>query len=150
MGFHQCSNCKNLPAMWETWICSLGWEYPLKKKMATHSSILAWSLFLMFYFTIRKTQFSSVAQSCLAPLTPWTSRLQASLSFMNSWSLFKLVFIKLVMPSNHPIFPFVPFSSCLQSFPSSGSFPMSQFFASCGQNSGVSASVSVLPMNIQD
>ena len=51
--------------MWETWICSLGWEYPLKKGMATHSSILAWSLFLVFYFTIRKTQFSSVAQSCL-------------------------------------------------------------------------------------
>ena len=44
----------------------------------------------------------------------------------------------------------VPFSSCLQSFPASGSFPMSQFFTSGGQNIGVSASVSVLPMNIQD
>ena len=43
----------------------------------------------------------------------------------------------------------VPFSSCLQSFPASGSFPMSQFFASGGQSIGVSAS-SVLPMNIQD
>ena len=42
----------------------------------------------------------------------------------------------------------VPFSSCLQSFPASGSFPMSQFFASDGQSIGVSASV--LPMNIQD
>ena len=42
------------------------------------------------------------------------------------------------------------FSSCLQSFPASGSFPMSQFFASGGQSIGVSASVSVLPMNIQD
>ena len=74
MGFHQCSNCKNLPAMWETWICSLGWEYPLKKGMATHSSILAWSLFLVFYFTIRKTQFNSVAQSCLAPYDPMDIR----------------------------------------------------------------------------
>ena len=44
----------------------------------------------------------------------------------------------------------VPFSSCLQSFPASGSFQMSQFFTSVGGSIGVSASVSVLPMNIQD
>ena len=44
----------------------------------------------------------------------------------------------------------VPFSSCLQSFPASGSFPMSQFFASGGQSIGVSASAPVLPMNTQD
>ena len=44
----------------------------------------------------------------------------------------------------------VPSSSCLQSFPASGSFQMSQFFASGGQNIGVSASASVLPVNIQD
>ena len=42
------------------------------------------------------------------------------------------------------------FSSCLQSFPASGSFQMSQFFTSGGQSIGASASVSVLPMNIQD
>ena len=41
----------------------------------------------------------------------------------------------------------IPFSSCLQSFPASGSFPMSQFFASRGQSIGVSASASVLPMS---
>ena len=44
----------------------------------------------------------------------------------------------------------VPFSSCPQSFPASASFPMSRFFASGGQSIGVSASASVLPMNIQD
>ena len=44
----------------------------------------------------------------------------------------------------------VPFSSCLQSFPGSGSFPISQFFTSGGQSIGASASASVLPMNIQD
>ena len=44
----------------------------------------------------------------------------------------------------------IPFSSCLQSFPASGSFQMSQLFASGGQSIGVSASASVLPMNIQD
>ena len=44
----------------------------------------------------------------------------------------------------------VPFSSCLQSFPESGSFQMSQFFTSGSQSIGVSASASVLPTNIQD
>ena len=43
----------------------------------------------------------------------------------------------------------VPFSSCLQSFLASGSFPVSQFFTSGGQSIGVSASASVLPVNIQ-
>ena len=44
----------------------------------------------------------------------------------------------------------IPFSSCLQSFPTSGSFQMSQLFASGGQSIGTSASTSVLPMNTQD
>ena len=43
----------------------------------------------------------------------------------------------------------VPFSSCLQSFPASGSFPMSQLFTSGGQSIGTSDSASILPMNIQ-
>ena len=52
----------------------------------------------------------------------------------------------------HPTISFcvVPFSSCLQSLPASGSFPMSQFFASGGRSIGDSASTSVLPGNIQD
>ena len=44
----------------------------------------------------------------------------------------------------------IPFSSCLQSFPASGSFPVSQFFVSGGQSIGLSVSGSVIPMNIQD
>ena len=54
--------------------------------------------------------------------------------------------------SHHPTISssIVPFSSHLQSFPASGSFQMSQFFTSGGQTIGVSASTSVLPMNIQD
>ena len=58
----------------------------------------------------------------------------------------------LLSPWCHPtISPsVVPVSSCPQSFPSSGSFPMSQFFASGGQSIGVSASASVLPINTQD
>ena len=52
----------------------------------------------------------------------------------------------------HPTIPFsvVPFSSCIQCFPVSGSFQMSQLFTSGGQSIGVSASASVLLMNIQD
>ena len=52
----------------------------------------------------------------------------------------------------HPIISssVVPFSSCPQSFPASGSFPMSQLFALGGQSIGVSVSTSVLPMNTQD
>ena len=44
----------------------------------------------------------------------------------------------------------VPFSSCLQSFPAAGSFPIIRLFATCGQSIGISASASVLPMNIKD
>ena len=57
--------------------------------------------------------------------------------------------IESVMPSSHLILCH-PLSSCLQSLPTSGSFPMSQLFAWGGQSIGVSASASVLPMNTQD
>ena len=49
-----------------------------------------------------------------------------------------------------PSHPLVPFSSCLQSFPASCSFPKSQFFTLGGQSSGASVSAPVLPVNIQD
>ena len=52
----------------------------------------------------------------------------------------------------HPIIlsSVIPITSCLQSFPTLGSFPVNSFFASCGLSTGLSASASVLPMNIQD
>ena len=92
---------------------------------------------------------SSVFQSCPLFVTPWTAAHQASLSIINSQSLLKLTSIELVMPSKH-LSLFICFSSSLQSFPALGYFLMSQFFASGGQSIGVSASASVLPMNIQD
>ena len=92
-------------------------------------------------------QFSRSAVS--NSVTPWTSACQASRSITNSQSLLKLMSIELVMSSNHLILCH-PFSSCLQSFPASVSFPMSQFFESGGQSIGASASALVLPMNIQD
>ena len=83
-------------------------------------------------------------------VTPWTVARLASLSITNSWSLLKLTSIESVTPiqPSHPLSP--PFSSCLQSFPASESFPRSQFFSSAGQSIGVSASACILPMNIQD
>ena len=80
--------------------------------------------------------------------TLWIAARQASLSLTNSWSLLKLASIESVMPSNCLILC-VPFSSCLQFFPASGSFPMSQFFASGDQSTGASASVSIIPLKIQ-
>ena len=96
-------------------------------------------------------QFSSVESLSSVWLfaTPRTAARQASLSITNSWSLLKLMSIELVMPSNHLILCH-PLSSCLQSFPALESFQMRQFFTSGGQSIGVSASTSVLPMNIQD
>ena len=81
--------------------------------------------------------------------TPWTAAHQASLSITKSRSLLKLMSIELVMPSNHLILcrPLLHQPSI---FLASGSFQMSRFFASGGQSIGVSASASVLPMNIQD
>ena len=95
--------------------------------------------------------FSSVQSLSRVQLfaTPWTVVRQAFLSITNSQSLLKLMSIESVMPSYHLI-PVVPFTSCLQSFPASGSFPITQFFESGGQRIGASASASVLPMNIQD
>ena len=64
-------------------------------------------------------------------VAPWTAACQASLSFTNSWSLLRVMSIELVMLSNHLILC-CPFSSCLQSFPASGSFPISWPFTSGG------------------
>ena len=96
------------------------------------------------------SQFSSVAQSC--PTSWWPHGLyHARLPcpsptpgvYSNSCSLSWWC---------HPTISssYIPFSSHLQSFPASGSFQMSQFFASSGQSIGISASTSILPMNIQD
>ena len=93
--------------------------------------------------------FSSVAQSCL---NLWSHGLQhtrlprpsptpgaCSDSYPLSWWCHQNISSSVI-----------PFSSCLQIFPASGSFPMSRLFASGGQIIGASASASVLPMNIQD
>ena len=98
-------------------------------------------------------QFShSVVSDSMSPHGLQHARLPYQLPFptiTNSRNLLKLMSIESAMPSNHLI-SVMPFSSHLQSFPASGSFPVSQFFKSDGQSIGVSALASVLPMNIQD
>ena len=91
----------------------------------------------------------SVTKLCRLFATPQTAARQDSLSFTNSWSLFKLMSIEWVIPSSHFILCYLLFSSCLQSFPASGSFPVSRLFAPRDQSTGASSSASVLPMNIQ-
>ena len=94
-------------------------------------------------------QFSSGSQSCP---TLWPHGLQhARLSCPSPTPRACLNSCPLSW-SGHPTISssVVPFSPHLQSFTASGSFQMSQFFASSGQSMGVSASLSVLPMNIQD
>ena len=96
-----------------------------------------------------KLQFSSVTQSCLTlqphelqhsrpPCPSPTPGVHPNSCPLSRWC--------------HPIISssVVPFSSCPQSFPASGSFQKSQLFTSGGQSIGVSASASVLPMNTQD
>ena len=91
---------------------------------------------------------SAVTQLCLFA-NPWTTALRG---FPVHHQLPELAHIHVhwVGDAIQPSHPVIPFSSCLQSFPASGSFQMSQFFASDGQSTGVSASTSVLPKNIQD
>ena len=117
--------------MLKTWVQSLGWEDPLGKGIATHSSILAWripwtedpgGLQSMGSKRVRYTERLTQQQSFMPQLqlliccfvqlpsgvqlsvTPWTVARQASLSFIISLSLLKLVSIESVMPSNHLIF----------------------------------------------
>ena len=132
------------------------WEY-FKKEGGSFSVDCFWEKHrkMAFWFgDFSKSylgQFSSVQSLSRVWLfaTPWTAAPQASLSIANSWSLFKLMFIESVMLSNclilcHPLF-LLP-----SIFPSIRVFQISQFFTSGGQSIGVSASASVLQMNIQD
>ena len=99
-----------------------------------------------YIYTFSSVQFSgSVMSNFLQP--PWTAALQSSLSIIYSQNLLKLTSV-----GCHPTISssVVPFSSCLQSFATSGSFPRSEFFASGDQSICVSASASVLSMNIHD
>ena len=132
------------PGTLDTWVCILI-ILPLSHQLALGrspcvQSLSSQTLLLLFL----------VAQLCLTLCDPWATAHQASLAFTISLSLLKLTSIASVIPSNHLILcrPLL-FLSSTHSFPASGSFPVSQLFASGGQNTGASASASVLPMGFQ-
>ena len=159
---------KNPPVLWETWVQSLGLEDSLEEGMATHSSIPVWRIpmdrmpggieslgsqrvrhdWVTKHSTVHSRSVQSLSRVRLF-VTPWTAAARPPCPsptprvYSNS------------CPSSrwcHPTISssFIPFYSRLQSFPASGSFQICQFFASGGQSTEVSASASVLPMNIQD
>ena len=138
-----------------THICwPLGWEDPPKQEMTTHSRILAWKISwteelgrlqsMGSQRVIHDWAHTRISVQLLSRVwlfaAPWTVAPQASLSITNSQSLLTLKSTKSVMPSNHLILCHPLLLLSLQTFPASGSFPMSQFFISGGQSIGVSAS----------
>ena len=134
--------------IWQNWgcsdlylfclaICSYFWKYirPLKweqKSTLLHSSVQ------FSRSVVSDSLWPHRLQHTRPPHPSPTSRVYSNSCPLSRWC--------------HPtiLSSVVPSSPCLQSFPASGSFPMSQIFASGGQSIGVSASASVLPMNIQD
>ena len=120
---------------------------PNEKKQSLHIK-RNYGVERFFLWKVSSVHFILVAQSCPTLCDPVDGSTQASLSITNSWSLPKLMSIESVMPFNHLILC-RPLLLRLQSFPASGSFPMSPFFSSDGQRLGGLASASVLPMNIQ-
>ena len=94
-------------------------------------------------------QFSSVSQSCLTLCNPMNCSMQG-LPVRHQLPEFTQTHVHRVGDAIQPSHPVIPFFSCPQSLPASGSFPMSQLFAWGGQSIEVSAPASVLPVNIQD
>ena len=108
--------------------------------------LIVWMSLILLKFLIKQSSIQSL--SCVQLfVNSWTAIHQASLSITNSWSLLKLMFIESLMPSNHLILCHPILLPSV--FPSIKVFS-SQFFTSGGWSIGVSASASVLPMNIQD
>ena len=103
---------------------------------------------MYMYINICLCILLSSHQSCLDSLRPHRLARQASLSLAISWSLPKFMSIESVMHSTI-LSSDTLFFFCPQSFPASGTFLMSQLFTSDDQNTGISASASVLPMSIQ-
>ena len=107
-------------------------------------------LFKLFEYSISSVQFGSAAQLCPTLCDPM-DRSTPDLPVHHQLVEFTQTHVHRVSNAIQPPYPLLcPISSCLPSFPASGSFPMSQFFASGGQSIGVSASTSVLSMNTQD
>ena len=140
----------SLTAGVETVLVQLKSRYTKKTRARISTQYALSDLFKRTFTPFSSLDFCQVSVQSLSHIwlfaTPWTAAHKASLSITNSQSLLRLMSIESVMPSNY----IVPFFSCFQSFSESGSFQMSQFFASGGQSTGVPALASVLPMNTED
>ena len=114
---------------------------PSMTNTASRNSILQSDLAFL------RHELHSVTQLCLTLCDPKDCSTPGSsvLHYIPQFAQIHVHWVSDIIQSSHPLSP--PFSSCLQSFPASGSFPMSQFFTSGGQSIGASASV--LPINIQ-
>ena len=133
------------------WIQSLGQEDFLEEEITTHSNILVWKIPWTeepgeLHFN--SVQFShSVVSDSLQPHWLQHTRLSYPSPTPGAYSHWCALSRWCPPTISSSV---VPFSSCPQSLPASGYFPMSQLFESGGQMIGVSASTSVLPMNTQD
>ena len=121
-----------------------GWELPVSA-LPLQSGISCYCM----AFIDTQVQFSSIAQSYLTLCYPMDCSTQG-FPVLDQLPKPAQIHVHQVSDAIQPSHPVTPFSSCLQSCPASGSFPMSQFFTSGGQSIGTSASTSVLPMNLQD
>ena len=123
-------------------VCGYFWEiYQCLIYLQFHSLLLLTIIHCRNIYSLHFSQFSSVVQSCLTLCEPMDCSTTGFPVLTNSQSLLKLMSIESVIPSISS--SVVPFSSCPQSFPASGSFPMSQFLTSGGQS--IAASALVLP-----
>ena len=129
------------------------WKYTcfIMCQFQVYSKVIYLYVYICLFFLRFSSNFSSVQSLGGVRLfpTPWRASPQVSLSITNSRSLLKLMSIESEMPSNYCILCH-PLLLLPSNFPTSRSFPMSQFFTSGGQSIAVSASTSVFPMNIQD
>ena len=116
-------------------ICHRSWWFPLKDAI----SITSFQPLLLFSHSVMSNSLPPHGlQHGRLPCPSPTPRVCSNSCALSQWC--------------HPIISssVIPFSSCLQSFPASGFFPISWFFASSGQSIGTSSSALVLPMNIQN
>ena len=136
---------KNLPAMWETWVWSLGWEDPLEKVKATHSSIYVYYVMfipsILFFLKLKNSSFSSIYLLMVAVICnsywfficksyillshadslwpPWTA------AYLDSWSLVSPGVCSNSCPLSwwyHPFHPLLPPSPSLNLFQHQGLF----------------------------
>ena len=132
------------------------WEKCLWAKLSHYHKLKLseiWSIWSHFQIVLKtvEVQFSSVTQLCPTlcdPMNRSTPGLPVHQQLLESTKT-RVHWVSDAIQPSHPLSS-IPFSSCLQSFPASGSFPASQLFSSSGQSIGVSALTSDLPINTQD